>query len=250
MSRPDQLSVQLYTVRSALAEDFEGTLATIAGFGYTQVEPFAFTDFLDQLRSALPAHGLSAPTTHVRLLAGDQEAIFAAAQELGVQTVIDPFVDPARWQSADGIKQVADGLNAAAEKAAKHGLTVGYHNHHFELESRIDGKHGLEILADHLAPEVVLEVDTYWAYAGGADVPALLRRLGGRVVALHVKDGDGSLDTTKQVPVGSGSLPVWDFIDAAPDALRVVELDDSEGDLVQAVGASRDYLMAGREGAA
>jgi sugar phosphate isomerase/epimerase len=61
------------------------------------------------------------------------------------------------------------------------------------------------VLADCLAPEVVLEVDTYWAYAGGADVPALLRRLGDRVVALHVKDGDGSLEVERQVAVGSGT---------------------------------------------
>ena len=43
MPNPDQLSVQLYTVRGALEEDFDGTLAKIAAFGYTQVEPFAFT---------------------------------------------------------------------------------------------------------------------------------------------------------------------------------------------------------------
>ena len=102
------------------------------------------------------------------------------------------------------------------------------------------------MLADRLTPEVVLEVDTYWAYAGGADVPALITRLGDRVVALHLKDGDGSLDTSKQVPLGSGVLPVWDIVAAAPDALRVVELDDSETDLLEAVRAGREFLLAGR----
>ena len=244
MSHQD-LSVQLYTVRNALAEDFDGTLAQIAGFGYTQVEPFQFVNFLDGLRN-LGKHGLSAPTTHVGLLSGDQDAIFAAAKELGIETVIDPHVPAERWQSEEDIKQIAAELSAAAEKAAGYGLKVGYHNHAFELESVIGGKHGLEILADNLAPEVGLEVDTYWAYAGGADVPALLRRLGDRVFALHVKDGDGSTDTKKQVAVGSGSLPVWDFLDAAPDALRVVELDDSSGDLLEAVRDSRAYLSAGK----
>lgn len=244
MPNPPEISVQLYTVRNALADDFDGTLARIAAFGYTQVEPFQLTTFMDDLRDGLRTHGLSAPTTHVGLLSGDQEAIFAAAKELGVQTVIDPHVEESRWQSVADIKQIAAELNSAAEKAAAHGLRVGYHNHQFELTSVIDGKHGLEILADNLAPEVVLEVDTYWAYAGGADVPALLRRLGDRVFALHVKDGDGSMDPTRQVAVGSGSLPVWDFIAAAPNALRVVELDDSEGDLVEAVGASRAFLLA------
>jgi sugar phosphate isomerase/epimerase len=237
-------SVQLYTVRAALQADFQGTLARLADFGYTQVEPFAFVDFLDELRR-LPEYGLTAPTTHVALLKGDQDRIFAAATELGVQTVIDPMSDRNRWEDPEYVTSIADGLNAAAERARAHGLRVGYHNHHFELASKIDGRHALEFLAERLSPEVVLEVDTYWAYAGGADVPALLQRLGDRVVALHIKDGDGTLDTKKQVPVGSGQLPVWDFIAAAPHALPVVELDDSEQDLVEATGTSREYLLAG-----
>jgi sugar phosphate isomerase/epimerase len=240
-----ELSVQLYTLRTALATDYDATLATVAGFGYTQVEPYQFINFADQLRAGLAAHGLSAPTAHVGLLKGDQDAIFALAKELGIKTIIDPNAPADRWQSEEDVKQVASDLNAAAEAAAGHGLRVGYHNHWWELESRIGGRHALEVLVDNLAPEVVLELDTYWAFAGGADVPALLGTFGDRVVALHIKDGDGTLNFKAQVPVGSGSLPVWDFIAAAPDALRVVELDDSDGSLIDAVRDSRSYLLAG-----
>ena len=148
-----------------------------------------------------------------------------------------------RWQNRADIEQIATELNLAAEKAAQYGLRVGYHNHHFELQTSIDGTSGLEILVESLSSQVVLEVDTYWAYAGGADVPGLLKRLGERVVALHIKDGDGSLDDKKQVAVGSGSLPIWEFIAAAPNALRVVELDDSTEDLLTAIRVSRDYLL-------
>jgi sugar phosphate isomerase/epimerase len=241
-----ELSVQLYTVRDALAEDFEGTLGKLASFGFTQVEPFAFVNFADQLRSGLSNNGLTAPTAHVHLVGEDHAAICELAAELGIQTIIEPYVDPTRWQAEADISEVASELNEVATKAADYGIRVGYHNHHFELESKIAGVHALEVLVDRLDPEVVLEVDTYWAYAGGADVPALLSRLGDRVVALHIKDGDGTLDTSKQVPVGSGVVPVWDIIEAAPEALRVVELDDSETDLLEAVRASREFLLADR----
>ena len=226
MPDTSQLSVQLYTVRDALAADFDGTLARLAGIGFTQVEPFALTNFTEELKAGLDKHGLAAPTTHMGLLSGDRAEIFAAARDLGIGTVIEPAVREAHWQTEEDIAATASQLNAAAEEAAEHGLRVGYHNHWWEIERDFDGRHGLEVLAEHLAPEVVLEVDTYWAVVGGADVPALLGRLGDRVVALHIKDGDGTRDTKKQVPLGTGSIPIWDFVAARPDALRVVELDD------------------------
>ena len=241
-----ELSVQLYTLRKALEQDFDGTLQRLVGFGFTEVEPFQLPALADRLRTGLRQNGLAAPTTHVGLLSGNQDEICELAVELGIQTIIEPYVDPARWQAEADINEIASELNEAAQTAARYGLRVGYHNHHFELESKISGVHALEVFADRLAPEVVLEVDTYWAYAGGADVPALLKRLGDRVVALHLKDGDGTLDTAQQVAVGSGVLPIWEIIAAAPDALRVVELDDSKTDLFEAVAASRDFLLAER----
>ncbi len=186
----------------------------------------------------------TAPTAHGGFLDADRDEVFAAAADLGVQTLIEPYVDPARWEDPADVAAIADGLNQAAVAAAGYGLRVGYHNHHFELQSMFDGRHALEVLADQLDPDVMLEVDTYWAYAGGADVPALLARLGDRVVALHVKDGDGTLNTKAQTAVGSGRLPILDILAAAPTALRVVELDDTDGDRMQAIADSRSFLLA------
>ena len=79
------------------------------------------------------------------------------------------------------------------------------------------------VLADGLDPAVLLEVDAYWATAGGADTPALLGRLGERVYALHIKDGDLATDGSGQVPAGRGRVPMAEVLAAAPTALRVVE---------------------------
>lgn len=242
MIDPERLSLQLYTVRAELDRDVEGAVARVAGIGFRQVEPFGLTELGPRLAGPLAEHGLAAPTSHAGLLGADLPAVFEAAAKLGTGTLIDPYVDPKRWQAEGDVRQIATELNEVAAKAKDHGLTIGYHNHHFELESRIGGRHALEVFAEHLDPAVVLEVDTYWAAVGGADVPALLERLGDRVVALHVKDGDGSLDNKAQVAVGAGTMPVPAILAAAPDSLAVVELDDFAGDMFTAVADSYAYL--------
>jgi sugar phosphate isomerase/epimerase len=244
---PQDLSVQLYAVRASLAEDVDGTLARLAEIGFRRVEPFDLLTFRAALRDGLHGHGLAAPTTHVDLLGGDLDEVFDAATELGIGTLIQPWVEPARWQGEADVRALADELNAIVGPAAARGLRIGYHNHHFELVATIAGRHALEAFAEMLDPAVVLEVDTYWAYAGGADVPALLGRLGDRVAALHVKDGDGSLDTTKQVAAGAGTLPIREIVAAAPGALRVIELDDTAGDMFEAIRDSRAFLLGGSE---
>lgn len=238
-----ELSVQLYAVRASLAEDLDGTLARLAALGFRRVEPFDLLTYRHGLREGLRRHGLAAPTAHVGLLDDSLDEVFDAATELGIGTLIQPWVEPERWQSLAGVEALAADLNVVSRRAAKHGLRIGYHNHHFELAATVAGRHALEVFAAMVHPAVVLEVDTYWAYAGGADVPALLGRLGDRVAALHVKDGDGSLDPTRQVAVGAGTLPIRAIVAAAPAALRVVELDDTAGDMFDAIRDSRAFLL-------
>ncbi|MFJ6675503.1 sugar phosphate isomerase/epimerase family protein [Actinosynnema sp. NPDC091369] len=240
-------SVQLYSVRDAFAADPADTLRRLAGIGFTAVEPYGVVENADVLRTALAEHGLAAPTAHAQLIGADQDAVFAVAAECGIEVVIDPYVGEERWRDPADIAATAAALNAAAEVAARHGVRVGYHNHWWELASRIDGRSAFEVLADRLDPGVVLEVDTYWATVGGEDAPALLRRLGGRVHAIHVKDGGLARDGSGQVPAGEGRVPVAEVLAAAPDALRVVEFDAYDGDVF--TGLARSYAFLAEVGA-
>ena len=247
MTQP--LSVQLYTVRDALSADLPGTLQRIADIGYTNVEAFGFVDNADELAAALRDVGLAAPSGHARLLdAGEQdlERIFHASTTLGFGTLIDPHIDESRWTTREDVEAIARELSALAPRAADHGLVLGYHNHAFEFSNRIDGVSAYEVFADALSDDVVLELDTYWVQVGGDDPVAVIGKYGDKVQFLHVKDGDGSHDDKQQVAVGNGIMPIRDIIAAAPDALHVVELDDHEGDVFQAVADSYTFLEGAR----
>ncbi|KDA06878.1 xylose isomerase [Microbacterium sp. CH12i] len=257
-------SIQLFTVKSDLEENLEETLDTLVSRGFTTVEPYDFVRRADALAAALSARGLAAPTGHAFVASASfvnpdgtptdndvptLDATFTAAEKLGMGVIIEPYTDPARWTSIEQIQEIAELLNRAAEAAAERGIRIGYHNHAHELEARFGDLTGLEVLANHLDPRVVLEVDLYWAARAGVDVLALLRTLGERVIALHVKDG--TLDPEKvnayppadQVAAGEGTVPLADAL-ATATALEVavVEFDHFEGDLYAAVESSRAFI--------
>ncbi|MDJ0311762.1 sugar phosphate isomerase/epimerase [Arthrobacter sp. H35-D1] len=240
-------SLQLYSVRKHLEKDLPGTIARIAEIGFTQVEPYNFVATAETLAQAFAANGISAPSGHAPLLSADQDEIFRAANKLGIETVIDPYIPAEQWQSAADIEKTASVLNAAAKKGAEYGVRVGYHNHAWELESQINGSTALEYLNSLLDPELVLEVDTYWVSVGGQDPVALLGRLGDRVKFIHIKDGPLTTNDVDQLPAGQGAMPIRDVIDAAASMeVGVVEFDDYAGDIFAGIAESLAYLKQGK----
>lgn len=244
-------ALQLYTVREQLATDRLGVLLRIAGFGYGAVEPYDVATDPEGLRDDLDTAGLTVCAVHARVLGEDSGSLLRGTRTVGADTVIVPWAEPAIFTTADGVARFGRDLNEAAARAADHGLRLGYHNHDFELSSRVAGRPALEVLADALDPAVILEIDTYWAAVGGPEgvppaefVPALLGRLGDRVRYLHVKDGPVSKEDP-MTAVGAGRMPVAEILAACPSAQwHVVELDRCATDMLTAVGDSLAWLAA------
>jgi sugar phosphate isomerase/epimerase len=189
MTYDGTLAVQLYSVRDDLGQDvLENTLVRLRGMGFTHVEPYDILGYTDALASALETAGLKTGTAHVNVANFDHDRIIAAAQLLGISTVIMPWVEPDSITDSAGVEALAAQLNQFSRYAAPHGIRLGYHNHDFEFAQRIDGVSVWELLVRQLDPAIVLEVDTYWASVGGADVFELLPRLRDRVRFLHVKN--------------------------------------------------------------
>lgn len=263
MAAPE-ISVQLYSIHEALDDDLDGSLGRLAEIGLHTVEAFDFVRRADSLKASFDTYGLKAPTAHAILIEEEgvatpdglltvppAEETFAAANLLGVEVVIDPFVAPDRWATLEDVQRNADRLNARAAQAEEFGLTVGYHNHDHELATMINGRPALEVFADLLDPSVVLEVDLYWAAAGGADPVGLLARLGDRVVAVHVKDGPmrpgitaRELPTDQQ-PAGRGDVPLAAVLTAGLNIpYAVIEFDHYEGDIFAGIAESYAFLRS------
>jgi sugar phosphate isomerase/epimerase len=227
------LAVQLYSVRDDIGPDaLPATLRRLAALGFTHVEPYDILSDTEGLAAALESSGLRAVTAHAKITELDTDAVLAAATRLGVETVIVPWVRPASIATREGIEALAAAINESAVFAAGRGIRVGYHNHDFEFAQKVDGVAAYEVLVDLLDPAVVLELDTYWAAVGGADVTELIPRLGDRVRFLHVKhDDENPFDIADVLPL------------ARSLELAVVEVVVHEGDVFPLVEENAAYFL-------
>lgn len=141
------------------------------------------------------------------------------------------------------MQRSAEVLNAGLEIAATRGVSLGYHNHWWELSTILDGRPALSALFDQLDPSIFAELDIYWTTLGGADPTQVIAELGERVQFVHVKDGPADQPENPMVAAGSGSLDIPAILAAATAARwHIVELDRCATDMFDAVAASYGYL--------
>lgn len=196
-----EIGVQLYTVRYAMAQDFDGSLAKVAAAGYKNVElaEFSFDDSQvryfkktpKELRAALDHDGLNAISTHLnyKFLAPENfPKVLDASKLLGHEYIVCPWVEEEVRNQPDSWKHVCDTFNRVGEASKNAGFQFGYHNHWFEFLP-VDGKLPYDILLEGCDPKLVkMEMDLCWITAAGADPLKYFDRHPGRFPLVHVKD--------------------------------------------------------------
>lgn len=260
------IGLQLYTIRDDIAADPRRALERVGQLGFRTVEPYGLPELADLYAAGLPASGLTAPSAHASIIgrepgaAPDLRATLDAAERLGVHTVVEPSTRAAAWRDPREVGRMADVLNAAAELGAERGIRIGYHNHDGEFRARTGAVSALEHFAGLLDPRIVLELDAYWAMAGGERLLPLIGRLADRIRLLHVKDGTLAGDLAAQpaagtgtppahlsgqVAAGTGRVPLAAALAALPALeLAIVEFDVYAGDLEAGITAGRRFLLS------
>jgi sugar phosphate isomerase/epimerase len=241
-----QLALQLYTLRAALAQDFGGTLRRIADIGYRFVEsafwPAGVTR--DGAAAQIRHAGLTVMAAHCELpLGAGVQPMLDTVAALGCTRVIwHGWPQDPDYTSIEGIHRLAERYNAANAVARQHGLTLGLHNHWWEIE-RVEGQRPYQILLAELDPTIFFEVDTYWVKTAGADPVQVVTELGRRAPLLHIKDGP-AVQGAPMTAVGDGTLDFPAILAASNGAAEwlIVELDECATDMFTAVERSYRYL--------
>ncbi len=203
-----RLGAQLYTVRTALEKDFDGTLAKVAAAGYAEVE---FAGYFNrsplEVRDVLRRHRLTAPSAHIDYgsLTGDKWArAIDGARTIGHDYLVNAWVDEPIRNQPDAWKRIAETYNQAAAVSKKAGIQFAYHNHNFEFATREDlgGKLPFDFLLETCDPSLVkIELDLCWITSAGKDPLEYFSRYPGRFPMVHVKG-------LKKVPATGAATPI------------------------------------------
>lgn len=234
LKKMKKIGIQLFSLPKSLEQDFVGSIKTLSGMGYREVElygPYSFsaesarerwaavTPHLgfkgsgffgksgQEVKSILSDNGIRASSAHTDLdtLVHGMDKLGEAAQVLGYKYVVLPAIPDEKRKTLDDYKRIAEAFNRIGESAKKVGLKFAYHNHGYGIKP-VNGQVPLEIVYEQTDPELVFfELDIYWTSAGGADPIAWLDRYGKRYRLIHLKD----MKEKKQFSGDGGDASQW-----------------------------------------
>jgi sugar phosphate isomerase/epimerase len=257
-----KLAVQMYTIRdfTKTEKDLAESLAKIAQIGYPAVQLSAVGAMNGEspavdaklARKMLDDNGLACIATHRSwdALANNTPAEIDFHATLGCNfTAIGGIPGDYGKDGAAGYRRFVQDAAPVIATLKAAGIGFGHHNHAHEFQRHTPGNpHTLfDILIDEGGADYLLEADLYWAWHGGVDPCALIRRCAGRAPVIHIKDKE-IVDGKPEIgAIGEGNLP-WDSIIAACEEAGVqwyaVEQDVCRRDAFDCLESSWDYLRS------
>ncbi|TWR25774.1 sugar phosphate isomerase/epimerase [Mucilaginibacter pallidiroseus] len=218
--------VQSYTYRASFLNSVAATLDTVKALGITEMEgpnpknisPEEFKKMLTERGISMPSIGLDYET----VVNNPQEAI-RLSKIFGSLYVMVAWIPHGNTFTIDDAKKAVADFNKAGQVLKAQGITLCYHNHGYEFGTYQDGTL-FDYLVKNTNPQYVsFELDMLWAFHGGADPAALLKKHGRRFKLIHLKDirkgvaNDltGTTDINNDVALGTGQINVPEVLKAA-----------------------------------
>ncbi|SFQ43647.1 sugar phosphate isomerase/epimerase family protein [Parafilimonas terrae] len=229
--------VQLYSVRDDMGKDPSGTLKQLAAMGYEYVEHANYRNrkfygyTAPEFKKLLDDLGLKMRSGHTVMTAAhwdDAKNDFTDvwkqtvedAATLGQQYVISPWLDEALRTDMDKLKKMMDIFNKSGELCTKYNMKFGYHNHDFEIVTKVGDENLYDFIIKNTNPNLVIQqIDIGNMYGNGGRAIEIMKKYPGRFQSMHVKDeikaakGEMGGEPYESAVLGKGVLNVREILD-------------------------------------
>lgn len=248
--------IQLYGVLNSRPSDIMETLRELRALGFLQIEPCLSLEPIPGLEHVIwpaawyRAHageirelGLEVVSAHIfaQNLAASAEEFKQLANQYGIRQFV---VKTPQDMTAEALQQAALTYMQVADTLAEAGAELLLHNEAADIATRISGRTAYEHLLALCSGKVKAQVDAGWAWAGGKDPEALLRRLGPQVKSLHYKDFRREGERLIPTVIGGGDTDTtacFQFA-RAMGIPQIIDQDEFAGDPMREIGESLNHL--------
>lgn len=214
----NRLGFQLFSLKE-FEGGWEAAFEAVKTMGIDTIEPWCgavpadaqASTSLGDMRTALANAGMKLACGHLTVAEFDSryDDWKKLLLDFGSDTWVIPF---AKADSLDEWLALLPKFREMAARLEGDGLSLGYHNHHMELEKMGD-KYVMEHLLDNM-PELMAQFHIgQFRPERGISLPDWIRKYEGRVCSLHVNDTDENGPT----PVGAGACKAEESIKTALD---------------------------------
>ena len=212
-AKQSQIAVTMYTLRDFcnLPEDIVRTFARVRKIGYRDIQISGaglMAVHPPDLARMVADAGLRIIGSHIglQLMRDDLKNVIWRLHQWNCAYTAVPYMPPEERATLEDWKARAKEFVALGRIFAKEGITLQYHNHHFEFQ-KFGGKAALEILFASTSPKFLqAEIDVAWVARGGGDPAAWCRRVKGRMDQVHLKDWMMIGEEPSWTEVGEGNL--------------------------------------------
>lgn len=206
-NKPDEkfIGLQLYSVRDAMKENPETTVAKVGEIGYKYVEAAGYSDGKfygmepEAFKELCENNGMEFLGSHTGQDVPDSASwdqtmawwddCIAAHKAAGVKWIVQPWMGGVGYESLEGLERYCKYFNAVGEKCNEQGIRFGYHNHDKEFTTTFEGKPVYDWMLRLTDPEkVMFQMDLYWTIEGGKDPVDYFNEYPGRFYLWHIKD--------------------------------------------------------------
>ncbi len=200
-----KVGLQLFSVRDAMAQDFEGTLQKVKDMGYDYVEFAGYFDHTaEEVKAILDKTGLTAISVHQTydLFLKDENAV-KFLETIGAKYSAMPWMGIEKQKGTELYEKTIEELTEVSKMLKESGIDLLYHNHEFEFGT-FEGRYLLDWLCEDMEGYMMPELDTCWVHYAGLKPDDYMRKYKDKLPVLHLKDF-----VCKKL----GSGPVYTLID-------------------------------------
>ncbi|MBB1386046.1 sugar phosphate isomerase/epimerase [Pseudoalteromonas sp. SG45-5] len=194
-----RVSVQLWSVKEALKNDFDSTLLSLSEMGFDGVE-FAgdlgsYKNNPSELKKKLASLNLVASSAHIGFDSLTEKTLTNTLlfyKTLGVKVLFVPW-DERAWHPT-GVTALTKQLAHVNDIAQRYDMRIGFHNHDKEFNQFNDATYW-DYIAKNTPQSLPLQLDIGWVHFAGKEPTHYIKKYSGRTFSTHLKvrthQGDG-----------------------------------------------------------